>query len=150
MLRKKIFLFSLFFGVSILTFAQHINKRPPLVDLQEIKEITVFYPSSRIEVVGKGMEQMHYDSASLLSATLNLDIIHDKKDIFEQVYFYPKENIPAYDLFTLDLMELAWQQWGITHLFLYPTLQMYSYSLWTKNLGMRFWPKNMKGMKFIL
>ena len=107
MLRKKIFLFSLFFGVPILTFAQHINKRPPLVDLQEIKEITVFYPSSRIEVVGKGMEQMHYDSASLLSATLNLDIIYDKKDIFEQVYFYPKEDIPAYDLFTLDLMELA-------------------------------------------
>lgn len=107
MIRKKVILFSFIFGISFFTLAQHINKRPPLVDLQEIKEITVFYPSTRIEVVGKGMEQMHYDSASLLSATLNLSIIYDKKDIFEQIYFYPKEDIPSYDLFTLDLIELA-------------------------------------------
>jgi len=102
-----LFLTIFILGTPMFSFAQKLNKQAPLVDLKEIKEITVFYPSSRIEVIGKGMEQVHYDSASLLSSTLNLNVIYEKKDIFQQVHFYPKEEIPAYDLFTLDLMELA-------------------------------------------
>lgn len=104
---KNIYLFTLIFGVQFLAMGQQINKRPSLIDLTEIKEITIFYPVSQIEVVGRGMEQMHYDSASLMSATLNLDILYERRMLFEQVHFFPREQIQAYDFYTLDLLELA-------------------------------------------
>jgi hypothetical protein len=107
MTRKNLYLSILFLGIHFLALGQHINKRPSLIDLHEIKEITIFYPVTKIEVVGKGMEQLHYDSASLVSAALNLDILYENKAIFEQTYFFPKEEIQAYDFFSLDLMDLA-------------------------------------------
>ena len=104
---RNLYIFLLFLVTPFLASGQHINKRPPLVDLSEIKKITIFYPVTKIEVVGKGMDQLHYDSVSLVSAALNLDILYENQTIFEQAYFFPKEEIQAYDYFSLDLIDLA-------------------------------------------
>lgn len=104
----RILFFTIFIlGTPLFTVAQKFNKQAHLIDLHGIKEITVFYPSSRIEVVGKGMGQVHYDSASAISAQINADLIKERLHLFEKAHFYPLEEIPHMELYSLGLMELA-------------------------------------------
>lgn len=104
---KTLFFTIFILGTPLFTVAQKFNKQAPLVDLREINEITVFYPGSRIEVVGKGMGQVHYDSASAISAQINADLIKERLHLFEKAHFYPSEEISHRELYSLDLMELA-------------------------------------------
>lgn len=104
---RNLLLVILILGTPLFSTAQKFNQQPSLVDLKEIKEITVFYPSSRIEVVGKGIEQVHFDSASAISAQINADLIKEKLDLFEKAQFYSIEEISYLESYSLDLMELA-------------------------------------------
>ncbi|PSL02001.1 hypothetical protein [Cecembia rubra] len=104
---KTLFFAIFILGTPLFSVAQIFNKQAPLVDLKEIKEITVFYPGSRIEVVGKGMGQVHHDSASTISAQVNADLIMERLHLFEKAHFYPLEEISHMELYSLDLMELA-------------------------------------------
>lgn len=87
--------------------AQSFNKRQPLVDVREIKEITIFAPYSQIEVVGKGMEQVHFDSASLVASKLNLELLYEKKDLFENVYFHSILDSSRMESYSRELVHLA-------------------------------------------
>jgi hypothetical protein len=87
--------------------AQQFNKRPPLVDLKDIKEITIFHPSSWIELSSEGLDEVYLNPSSLKSVKLNLELLDTWKRVFQSAYIFPEEEIPDLGVFSLDLRELA-------------------------------------------
>gem|GEM_PF-3190018 len=104
---RILFIMVFIVGVPLLSHAQKFNKQASLVDLKEINEITIFHPSTWIEVIEEGFNEVYMNPSSKISAKLNLELLDIWKGVFQSAHFFAEEQIPDLGKFSLELREMA-------------------------------------------